>query len=111
MPVILATWEAEIRKIVVGSQTRQIVLKKNPTQNWAGGVVQPRECLPSKHEVLSSNPNIVTHKRNISSYLMIEELFSTSLGAHTDKDSFEPFNLQYSKEQKIQAFFGDFSSA
>jgi hypothetical protein len=42
-PVILATWEAEIRRIAVRSQCRQIVLKtlspKYPTQKkswWSG---------------------------------------------------------------------------
>jgi hypothetical protein len=41
MPVILATQEAEIRRIVVQNQPRQIVLKnlspKNPSQKRAGG--------------------------------------------------------------------------
>jgi hypothetical protein len=43
MLVILATWEAEIKKITVRSQPRQIVLKtlscKNPSQKkgWWGG--------------------------------------------------------------------------
>jgi hypothetical protein len=43
MSVILATWEAEIRKIAVGNQPGQIVGKnpsqKNPTQKkgwWSG---------------------------------------------------------------------------
>jgi hypothetical protein len=44
-PVILATQEAVIRRIVVQSQPRQIVCetlsqKKNPSQNRAGGVTQ-----------------------------------------------------------------------
>jgi hypothetical protein len=44
MPVILATQEAEIKKIEVPSQSTQIVLEplspKNPTQKRAGGVAQ-----------------------------------------------------------------------
>jgi hypothetical protein len=39
MPVILATQEAEIRKIVFQSQPRQY-LKKNPSQKRTGGMVQ-----------------------------------------------------------------------
>jgi hypothetical protein len=60
-PVILATWEAEIRNIMVHSQPRQIVCEilsqKYPTQNRAGGVAQAVLCLPSKNEALSSNPS------------------------------------------------------
>jgi hypothetical protein len=44
MPVILATQEAEIRRIVVQRQPRQIVCEtlpwKNPSQKKAGGVAQ-----------------------------------------------------------------------
>jgi hypothetical protein len=44
MPVILATQEAEIRRISVKSQLRQIVHKtlsqKTPSQKRAGGVAQ-----------------------------------------------------------------------
>jgi hypothetical protein len=44
MPLILATQEAEIRKLMVGSQPRQIVLEtlswKYPPQKRAGGVAQ-----------------------------------------------------------------------
>jgi hypothetical protein len=43
MPVVLATQEAEIKRLIVQSQLRQIVLKtlsqKNPTQKkgwWSG---------------------------------------------------------------------------
>jgi hypothetical protein len=49
-PVILATHEAEIRRIAVQSQLRQIVLKtlsrKYPTQKRAGGVIQSGELVP-----------------------------------------------------------------
>jgi predicted P-loop ATPase len=44
MPKILATQEAEIRRIMVQSQPRQIVHKtlsrKNPSQRRAGGVAE-----------------------------------------------------------------------
>jgi hypothetical protein len=44
MPVILATYEAEIRRITVGSQPGQIVREtlsqKNPSQKRAGGMAQ-----------------------------------------------------------------------
>jgi hypothetical protein len=44
MPVILATQQTEIRRIEIGSQPRQTVLKilsrKNPSQKRAGGVAQ-----------------------------------------------------------------------
>jgi hypothetical protein len=44
MPVILATQEAEIRRIMVQSQPGQIVhetlSRKNPSQKRAGGVAQ-----------------------------------------------------------------------
>jgi hypothetical protein len=45
MPLILATQEAEIRRIAVGSQPEQIVLetlsrKPLSQKNWAGGVAQ-----------------------------------------------------------------------
>jgi hypothetical protein len=51
-PVILATQEAEIRRIEVQSQlgansSRDPTLKK-PSQKRAGGVAQVVECLPSK---------------------------------------------------------------
>jgi hypothetical protein len=60
MPVILATWEAEVRRITVQSQTGKVAkpyLKNYTTQNRAGEVAQVVEHLPSKHEALSSNPS------------------------------------------------------
>jgi hypothetical protein len=51
MPVILATQEAQIRRIAVQSQPRQIVgetlSRKKNHKNWAGGVAQ-REGLEFK---------------------------------------------------------------
>jgi hypothetical protein len=54
MPIILATQEAEIRRIAVQSQPRQIVHKilsrKTLSQkNWAGGVAQG-EVKPQYHK-------------------------------------------------------------
>jgi hypothetical protein len=50
-PVILATWKAEIRKIMVLGEFQQIVQEtlpqKYPTQKRAGGVDKVVECLPT----------------------------------------------------------------
>jgi hypothetical protein len=58
MPVILATQEAEIRRIWVQSQTRQIALKtlswKNPSQKRSGGRVAQDvgiEFKPQNHKI------------------------------------------------------------
>jgi hypothetical protein len=60
MPVILDTQEAEIRRVAVWSQPGQTVhgtlYQKYPTQKRASEVIEGVECLPSKCEVLSSNP-------------------------------------------------------
>jgi hypothetical protein len=63
MPVILATQEAEIRRIVVWSQARanssKILSRKNPSQKRAGGVTQnsgvgpefkPQYCKKNKNK-------------------------------------------------------------
>jgi hypothetical protein len=56
MPVILATQEAEIRRIMVRSQPRQIVhetlSRKNPSQKRVGGVAQSEdpEFKPQYHK-------------------------------------------------------------
>jgi hypothetical protein len=61
MPVILAPQEAEIRRIMVGSQPRQIIREtlsqKTPTQKRGGGVVQgvgpefkPQYCKKKKKD-------------------------------------------------------------
>jgi hypothetical protein len=60
MPIILATQEAEIRRIMVQSQPRQIIQetlaqKKTQYKKRAGGMAQVIGCLNSKCEVLSSN--------------------------------------------------------
>jgi hypothetical protein len=58
---ILATWEAEIRTILVGGQPGQIVhetpISKISRAKWTGGVTQAVEHLLCKHEAQSLNPN------------------------------------------------------
>jgi hypothetical protein len=58
-PVILATPEAEIRRISgqsqAGANTWQDSTSKKPITKRIGGVAQVVECLPSEHEALSSN--------------------------------------------------------
>jgi hypothetical protein len=66
MPVILASQEAEIRRITVQSQPKQIVHEtlswKYPTTKRPGKVDQVIECLPSKCEALSSNSSTAKKK-------------------------------------------------
>jgi hypothetical protein len=57
MPIILATLEAEIKRIAVRSQRGQIVCdnlsqKNRITKNWAGGVAQDEgpEFKPQYHK-------------------------------------------------------------
>jgi hypothetical protein len=65
-PVILATQEAEIKRIVVQSQPGRILLETLPrkysSQKKAGGVAQVLECLFSKHGALISNPSTKKNK-------------------------------------------------
>jgi hypothetical protein len=66
-PIILATQEAEIKRIEVRSQPEQIVLKtlsrKYPTQKKAGEVAQVVECLLSKHKAKFKTPGPPKNKR------------------------------------------------
>jgi hypothetical protein len=68
MPQILATWEAEIRRIAVGGQLRQIVLETPPISKitrpkWTEGVTHVVECLFCKFWAFSSNPSPTKKKR------------------------------------------------
>jgi hypothetical protein len=72
MPVILATWEAEIRRVVIGSQSRQIVQEtlsqKYPTHNRVGGVAPVIGNLPNKGGALSSNPSTAKKRQHFTRY-------------------------------------------
>jgi hypothetical protein len=60
IPVILATWEAEIRRVMIQGQLGQIVheipISKITRAKWTGGVAQAVERLLCKCKALSSNP-------------------------------------------------------
>jgi hypothetical protein len=57
---LLATWEAEIGRITVQGQPRQISsgdpISKITRAKWTGGAAQAGEHLLCKYEALSSNP-------------------------------------------------------
>jgi hypothetical protein len=60
IPIILATWETEIRRIMVQDQHRQKqVIKK---EKRAGGMGQMLEYLHTNHKTLSSNPSTAKKK-------------------------------------------------
>jgi hypothetical protein len=60
-PVILATWEAKIRRITAQGQPRQIVpetpISKITRAKWTGSVAHVVEYLLCKCEALNSNPS------------------------------------------------------
>jgi hypothetical protein len=66
MPVILATWEAEIRRIKVQGQPRQTVLKilsqKYPMQKRVGRVAQVIKCLSTQYCQKQKTKNKKTQK-------------------------------------------------
>jgi hypothetical protein len=67
-PVILASWEAEIGRIVVRDQYRQIVrwdspISKTTKAKWTGGVANAVEHLLWACEALRSNPDPTGKKR------------------------------------------------
>jgi hypothetical protein len=68
-PVILATWEAEIRMIKVRGQHGQTGnLQKTSTAKWNGGMAQAAEYPLCKHKALSSN---LSHKNKIKQKVQI----------------------------------------
>jgi hypothetical protein len=71
MPVIIATWEAEIGGSWFEASPRQIVLKtylgKNLPPKRAGRVAQVIEHLPNKNEVL--NANLSTTKKKTKNHI------------------------------------------
>jgi hypothetical protein len=62
MPIILATWEAEIRRLLVEGHSRQIVCEtpifKITRAKWTGGLAQVVQHLICKCKALSSNPSL-----------------------------------------------------
>jgi hypothetical protein len=63
MSMIPATWEVEIRRILVTGQPGQKVRSYLKTRSNRGvGVSQAAECLPSMGKVLNSNPSITIKK-------------------------------------------------
>jgi hypothetical protein len=67
MPVILATWEAEIGRKAIQGQSKQIICKipisKITRAKWIGGMPQAVECVFYKPRALSSNPRSMKKKR------------------------------------------------
>jgi hypothetical protein len=61
MPIILATWDAETRRITVQGQPGGII-RETSSPKWTGGVAQVVECLLCKPKILSSNPNSTKKK-------------------------------------------------
>jgi hypothetical protein len=68
MPAILATWEAEIGRVMVQGQSGQTVQKtpisKITRAKWTKGVAEVIESLLCKHEVLSSNLSPTVRRAN-----------------------------------------------
>jgi hypothetical protein len=80
MSVILATWEAEIRRIEIWGQPRQIVWGshlQNIHSKWIWGVAQVVEYLLCKYKALSSNTN-ATHTQKSEKRLLKWEIISCS---------------------------------
>jgi hypothetical protein len=64
MPVVLASWEAEIRRITVQDQPRtnnsqDPPISKLTRAKWTGGVAQVVEHLLYTYKVSSSNPSSI----------------------------------------------------
>jgi hypothetical protein len=57
MPAILATWEAEIGRIIVWANSSQDSISKISIAKWTGGVVQAVEHLLCELKALSSKPS------------------------------------------------------
>jgi hypothetical protein len=77
MPVILATQEAGIRRIMVKARPEQIVvrscLENTHHKKRAGGVAQVIQHLPSKYEALNSNPSTMKKKKKRKKEMQIHE--------------------------------------
>jgi hypothetical protein len=122
MSVILATWEAEIRRIMVQSQSRKIVHKtlsqKYSTQNRASDVAQVGKHLPYKCEALNSNPNTIKKKNTHLQHIQNEPLNSRiwvilalSLGWHIEEHSGRGQWLRAWEEPEAESCLESFPSA
>jgi hypothetical protein len=88
MPVILATWEAETRRITVRGQNGQIA-QETPTSKiirpkWTGSVAKVVECLLYNHKVLSSlhvNQNKTKQNKKTQNYELLVLDYPLSLRA------------------------------
>jgi hypothetical protein len=80
IPIILGTWEASIRRIVVWGQPRQIVHKTSISKisraKWTGCVAQVVQRLLFKCKALSSNSYLLTKISIISVFASIYFVFS-----------------------------------
>jgi hypothetical protein len=109
MPIILDTWEAEIRRISIQGQPKQIVLEtpspKLICAKWTGGVAHAVECLLCKCQALSTNHSPTKKKKKEGG----KEKKGTILLCIAAHHSMAPFNgilinpcplLQKKKERK-----------
>jgi hypothetical protein len=66
--VILATWKAEIRRIMVWDlpveTVHKTLISKITKAKWTGSVAQLVECLLCKREALSSKPSLTDNKKS-----------------------------------------------
>jgi hypothetical protein len=95
----LATQEAEVRKIMVQSQSQEDSSwdpsQKYLTQKRAGGVAHVVECLPSKHEAQSSKPS-TAKKINIDNLVKEGPWFKELLRLNPSEN-----NLKFPDTSKI----------
>jgi hypothetical protein len=67
VPVILPTWEADVRRIAILSQLgqifREIYLKNTQQKRKTGGEAQVVQFLPNKCETMSANPKFCQRNR------------------------------------------------
>jgi hypothetical protein len=77
--IVLAIWEAEIGRITVRGQSRQIVLEnpvsKTNRAKWSGGVAQVEEGLFCKCKALISNPSPTKKKKKLSLRTLIKCMY------------------------------------
>jgi hypothetical protein len=75
MPVILATWEAEIRSTAIwgqpGENSSQDPISKITRAKWTGGVAQVVKHLLCKHEALSHKKK--KGKKDVKPFLVVQK--------------------------------------